>query len=83
MRNAVMSGLTLATVVLEAAQSSGSRMQARLALAHGRPVFLPRSLLSHAWARELAAKPGTHVVNSPAEITASVERLTSAGALVA
>jgi DNA processing protein len=83
MRNAVMSGLTLATVVVEAAQTSGSRMQARLALAHGRPVFLPRSLLSHAWARELSARPGTHVVSSPAEITAAVERLTSAGALVA
>jgi len=83
MRNAVMSGLTLATVVVEASQTSGSRMQARLALAHGRPVFMPRSLLSQAWARELSARPGTHVVSSPSEITAAVERLTSAGALVA
>jgi DNA processing protein len=83
MRNAVMSGMTLATVVVEASQTSGSRMQARLALAHGRPVFLPRSLLSQAWARELSARPGTHVISSPTEITAAVERLTSAGALVA
>jgi DNA processing protein len=83
MRNAVMSGMTLATVVVEASQTSGSRMQARLALAHGRPVFLPQSLLSQAWARELSARPGTHVISSPTEITAAVERLTSAGALVA
>jgi DNA processing protein len=82
MRNAVMSGLTLATVVVEASHTSGSRMQTRIALAHGRPVFLPRSLLGHAWARELSARPGTHVVDSPAEITATVQRLTSTSALV-
>ncbi|MDQ6607834.1 MAG: DNA-protecting protein DprA, partial [Actinomycetota bacterium] len=58
MRNAVMSGLSLATVVVEASHTSGSRMQARLALAHGRPVFLSHTLLSQPWARELAARPG-------------------------
>jgi DNA processing protein len=83
MRNAVMSGLTLATVVVEASQTSGSRMQARLALAHGRPVFLVRSLLEQVWAQELAARPGVHVVRSPGDITSMVERLTSAGALTA
>ncbi len=82
MRNAVMSGLTLASVVVEASQTSGSRMQARLALAHGRPVFLLHSLLEHDWAREFATRPGTHLVRSPAEITTVVERLTSSGALV-
>ena len=45
MRNAVMSGYALATVVVEAADRSGSRVQARLALQHGRHVFLMRSLL--------------------------------------
>jgi DNA processing protein len=83
MRNAVMSGLTRATIVVEASHTSGSRMQARLALAHGRPVFLLEPLLRQTWARELAARPGTHVVSSPGEITIAVERLTSAGALVA
>jgi DNA processing protein len=82
MRNAVMSGLSLASVVVEASQTSGSRMQARLALEHGRPVFLPRSLLEQEWARALATRPGAHVVDSPQEITAVVERLTSSGALV-
>jgi DNA processing protein len=83
MRNAVMSGLAMATVVVEASHTSGSRMQARLALAHGRPVFLPESLLAQEWARDCAARPGTHVVSCAAEITAVIERLTSAGALVA
>ena len=38
MRNAVMSGFARATVVIEASHTSGARMQARLALEHGRPV---------------------------------------------
>lgn len=80
MRNAVMSGMTLASVIVEASQTSGSRMQARLALEHGRPVFLVRSLLEQAWAREFATRPGTHVVDSPSAITDTIERLTS-GAL--
>jgi DNA processing protein len=59
-------------------------MQARLALAHGRPVFLHAKLVSeHDWAREFATRPGTHVVTTPSEITAIVERLTEAGALTA
>ena len=82
MRNAVMSGMTLASVVVEASHTSGSRMQARLALEHGRPVFLTHSLLEQEWARQLATRPGTHVVRTPQQITKTVERLTSAGALV-
>ncbi len=83
MRNAVMSGISLATVVVEASHTSGSRMQARLALAHGRPVFLLESLLDQDWARECAARPGAHVVRRPSDVTTAVERLTSSGALVA
>lgn len=84
MRNAVMSGLTLATVVVEASETSGARMQARLALAQGRPVFLLASLLAtQAWARDCAGRPATHVVSAPGEITSVIERLTSPGSLVA
>lgn len=83
MRNAVMSGLALATVVVEASHTSGSRMQARLALAQGRPVFLLESLLDQDWARLCAARPGAHVVRRPSDITQVVERLTSSGALIA
>jgi len=83
MRNAVMSGMSLATVVVEASHTSGSRMQTRLALAHGRPVFLTASLLEQEWARELASRPGTYVVRSPEEITHRVERFISAESLTA
>jgi DNA processing protein len=51
-RNIVMSGLALATVVVEATETSGARQQARVALQHGRTVFLLRSLVAaHPWAR--------------------------------
>lgn len=84
MRNAVMSGMTLGTVVVEASDTSGARMQARLALAQGRPVFLLSSLVEQQqWAREYAARPGTHVVRTPDEITTAVERLIAPGSLVA
>jgi len=52
-RNVVMSGLTLASVVVEASSTSGAKMQARVALEHGRTVFLLRSLVErHRWAAE-------------------------------
>jgi len=52
-RNIVMSGLSLATVVVEASETSGARMQARIALQHGRAVFMLKSLVeNHDWARE-------------------------------
>jgi DNA processing protein len=72
MRNAVMSGIARATVVVEATYTSGARMQARLALEHGRPVVLMESLLEHEWARSYAERPGVYVVAHVAEV---VDRL--------
>jgi DNA processing protein len=76
-RNAVMSGLTLGTVIIEASVRSGARVQARRALAHGRPVFLLRRLLDQPWAGELSARPGVHVVDEAAQIIETVDRLHS------
>jgi DNA processing protein len=67
MRNAVMSGYSAATVVIEAAWKSGARMQARLALEHGRPVFLHESLLDHDWARDYVAR-GAVVIRSAEDV---------------
>lgn len=83
LRNAVMSGIALATVVVEAAQTSGARTQVRAALAHGRPVLLARELLAQQWAQELAARPGVHVVRSRSELAEVLARLSETGALVA
>ena len=76
MRNAVMSGLARATVVVEASYTSGARMQARLALEHGRPVVLLKSLLDdHEWAREYAGRPGVYVVQRVAEVVDQLDSL--------
>jgi DNA processing protein len=75
MRNAVMSGYAAATVVVEAAYRSGARMQARLALQHGRPVFLLRSLMDHDWAREYAQRPGAYVVRDAGEVLAVLDTI--------
>lgn len=82
-RNAVMSGLSLATVIVEAGMTSGARIQARLSLAHGRPVFLFGGLLAQPWAQSLAARPAVHVFHDPSEITDAVESRMQAGALIA
>jgi DNA processing protein len=83
-RNAVMSGLSRGSVVVEASDRSGARVQARLALAHGRPVFLLRRLLDQPWARELSARSGVHVVDTPAQVIGLIEppRAQSSGAQI-
>lgn len=53
-RNVTMSGLSLATIVVEAGATSGAKMQAEAALTHGRSVFLPSSLVKeHPWAQAM------------------------------
>jgi DNA processing protein len=80
-RNALMSGLTQATVIIEASDRSGTRIQARRALAHGRPVFLTRELLGQAWASELAGQPGVSAFDHAAEIDRALKRRTADNAL--
>ena len=64
MRNAVMSGYSAATVVVEAPYRGGARMQARLALEHGRQVSLLESVMVNDWAQSYARKPNTTVVRT-------------------
>jgi DNA processing protein len=74
-RNTTMSGLTLGTIMVEASQRSGARIQARRALAHGRPVFIARELLEQAWAQELLARPGVTAYAGAEEIATRLEDL--------
>jgi DNA processing protein len=77
MRNAVMSGYGMATIVIEAGEHSGARIQARRAVAHGRPVILTNLVVeANRWAGELVGRPGVHVASSPAEAMSIVERIT-------
>ncbi len=75
MRNAVMSGYAAATVVVEAGWKSGARVQARLALQHGRPVVLTEQVMRNEWARAFAERPGVHVVHSTAELIGVVDEI--------
>jgi len=74
-RNLTTSGLSMATVVVEASETSGARRQAEAAIAHGKPVFLPDSLVAdQPWAAEMAEGPGhVTVVSRAGEITRALE----------
>ncbi len=74
MRNVVMSGMAVGTVVVEASRTSGAKMQARLALEHGKRLFLVESLVLHEqWARDYAERPGATVVQSVDDVLAALE----------
>ena len=69
MRNVVMSGMAVGTVVIEASRTSGAKMQARLALDHGKRLFLVESLvMQEQWARDFAERPGVTVVRSATDV---------------
>ncbi len=76
MRNATMSGYGLATVVVEAGEKSGARVQARLAVEHGRPVILTGAVVDrNDWAKAMVGRPGVHVARGLRDVTSAVERL--------
>ena len=65
MRNVVMSGMGVGTVVIEASKTSGAKMQARLALEHGKRLFLVNTLvMREEWAQKYAKHPGATVIDS-------------------
>jgi len=67
-RNVVTSGLSQGTVVIEASSTSGAKMQARLALEHGK-VFLVRSLVAEQkWAQEYVRRGAIEVANVEAVV---------------
>jgi DNA processing protein len=76
MRNALMSAHGLATVVVEAGEASGARIQARLAVEHGRPVILTQTVAAaRSWGRALVGRPGVHVADTPARVVDIVQHV--------
>jgi len=76
LRNATMSGYGRATVIVEAGEHSGARIQARVGVEHGRPVLLTDSVArSNAWAHALQQRPGVHVISGVDEVLRFVARL--------
>lgn len=69
MRNASMSGYGLATVVVQAGEHSGTRIQARQAQQHGRPVILRDTVVRDTqWGHRLFSRPGVYVASSVPEV---------------
>ncbi|GAB3237384.1 DNA-processing protein DprA [Kineosporia babensis] len=76
LRNATMSGYGMATVVVEAGEKSGARIQARVAVEHGRQVVLTDLVVQqNQWARDLIGRPGVHQVGSLDEVAQTIRRI--------
>lgn len=79
LRNAVTSGLSLATVVVEAGATGGARLQARLTLEQRRRLVLLAPLVRReAWARRMAAQPDVHVAEDAGEVLPALDDLLGA-----
>jgi DNA processing protein len=73
-RNIVTSGLGQGTVVIEASATSGAKMQAGRALAHGKRLFLLDSLVAtHPWAKNYSERPGATIVRDVGDVTALLD----------
>ncbi len=83
MRNAVMSGYAAATVVVEAGEHSGARIQTRYALNHGRPVIFTRELLANQWARDYSKRPGVYVASGIEELLEIVDGILTESTMTA
>jgi DNA protecting protein DprA len=79
MRNVTMSGLGRASVIVEAGEHSGTRIQARVAVEHGRPVILTDFVVnSTKWGKALQDRPGVYVAGSTADVMGIVEVIVEA-----
>jgi DNA processing protein len=73
-RNVVTSGLSLGTVVVEAGETSGARLQAEEAVRHGKRVFLLRDLVSsQPWARAIADSPVAAAMDSVDDVVRAID----------
>ncbi|PPJ36496.1 DNA processing protein DprA [Nocardia nova] len=76
MRNVTMSGLGRASVVVEAQEISGARIQARVAVEHGRPVVLCDHVVHNTdWAKGLIGRPGVYQAGTVEEILSVIDHI--------
>jgi len=83
-RNVVTSGISQGTVVIEATSTSGAKMQARLAIDHGKQVFLVDSLVTdQEWAQKyLRARPRVVRVTTVDDVIARLRPSDQIGTLM-
>lgn len=75
-RNGVMSGLSLATIIMEAGESSGALKQADYALKQGRDVLISQSAIDNTliqWPKKYVSK-GAHVFKTLKEVLQILNR---------
>ena len=69
MRNAVMSAYAQASLVIQADDRSGARLQARIAAKQGRAVYLYEPIMKHeAWAQGMVEKSQARFIQSVDEL---------------
>ena len=74
-RNAVIAGISAASLLIEMSERSGTRIEAELTLEQAKPVLLWAPLLAHApWAQRFADHPLVRFVESVDEVTAVLDR---------
>jgi DNA protecting protein DprA len=82
-RNATMSAFGRATIIVEAGEKSGARIQARLAVAHGRPVVLMDAVVRGTnWGAKLQGQPGIFVASSPEQAVEHIEDIVHGDSVV-
>lgn len=75
-RNAAMSGYGMGTVIIEASETSGTRIQARLAVEHGRPVILSDMVVEQTkWGQALVDRPGVRVVSGADDLDRTIDEV--------
>jgi DNA processing protein len=73
-RNAVIAGLSLGSVLIEAKKWSGSRIETDRSLEQGRPVFIWASMMARQpWVTTFASTPGVHIVESVDQVAAILD----------
>lgn len=76
LRNATMSGYGRATIVVEAGETSGARIQARVSVEHGRSVILRDCVVrANDWAAALQRRSGVHVVSGVDDVLTLLDTL--------
>lgn len=77
MRNAVMSGLSLGTIVVEASETSGALIQARQCLKQGRKLFIPQSAVDNenlSWPKKYLQRPNAHSFSQIEDLLTALEQ---------
>lgn len=76
MRNAVMSSYGLASVICDAGEHSGTRIQARQAMQHGRPIIFRQQVVEQTrWAHSYLDKPNVYVARTVNDVARFIDAI--------